>query len=362
MKKAIILSAKFAPGHFSHMVAYDKLFRTIGYESTLLLDNGYESFTKDYPECSYISLNDIDMIKADILLIYNMSIRDTKYLRLLKQRNKKLKVFFVYHEPWFGYKKWFNDFATKKESFIDSLKTLARYYFAIPILKSANTVLLPSRKAEEYYNKICIKFNSNHKIFPLVFTDEANGQYDIIQKRFFSFISTVQNSKNFKMFLDYVKFKVKKDSSALFQIATRSNISEYLDEELQNLIRQKRLIVNHGHPLSNDEINHAYAISNCTWMLYNRSTQSGVLCKSFMFGSPVIASNIGSFREIVDDSNGIILNGDYSLDDIDRAYESIRINQGRLLNGTRETFISKFLYTSHIDELNEILESSVYYD
>ncbi|MBQ9901132.1 MAG: glycosyltransferase, partial [Clostridia bacterium] len=356
MKKAIIMSAKYAPGHFSHMLAYDKLFRSIGYDSAMLLAEGYKDFQKDYPEYSYLSLGQIGLIRADVLLIYNMSAKDSKYIKTLKKNNPDIKVFFVYHEPWFGYKKWLDDLRSKRESFKDSIKTLGRYFFVRPILKKTDTVLLPSQKAEEYYTKICVRINSHYTLFPLVFTDEA-GSVDLSVKKYFSFVSTVQNSKNFSMFLDYVKYKSKKDPEALFQIATRTDITDDLDRELRDLIDRNRLIVVHGHSLSNREINQAYAISNCTWMLYNRSTQSGVICKSFMFGAPVIASKIGSFQEIVAPENGIILYGSYTLDDIDNAYERIRGNLAALSDGARDTFISRFYYGNHVDRFREIIEN-----
>lgn len=216
-------------------------------------------------------------------------------------------------------------------------------------------ILLPSNKAVDYYEKICVKYNKHYSLFPLVFTDEANNAINPNEKKYFSFISTVQNSKNFTMFLDYIKFKAKISSDSMFQIATRTDCSEYIDAELKALIKKKRLIINHAHSLSNTEINQAYARSNCTWMLYNRSTQSGVLCKSFMFGTPVIASNIGSFSEVVNSDNGIILPESYTLEDIDRAYENIKNNFDHLCNGARQTFVSHFRYDAQFDLFNKIM-------
>ena len=269
-----------------------------------------------------------------------------------------MKVLFVYHEPWFGFAKWWDDLRSKRESVIDSVKTLGRYFFARSLLKNTDTVLLPSGKAEEYYKEICAKINGSYAVFSLVFTDEAENT-PVSEKKYFSFISTVQNSKNFTMFLDYVRYKSRKDAAALFQIATRSDISQYLDKPLQELIGQKRLIVNHAHSLTNEEINHAYAVTNCTWMLYNRSTQSGVICKSFMFGAPVIASDIGSFREAVNAENGIILSGDYSLDDIDDAYEAVKSDLTRLSQGARETFLHDFYYGAHVERFRELIDAQI---
>lgn len=355
MKRAIIMSAKYAPGHFSHMLAYSKLFESAGYTSIMLINEEDKGFKNDYIEYKYESFNNIDSLSADILLIYNMSVNDKKYMEILKGNNRNLKVLFVYHEPWFGYKKWFNDFISRKESLMDSIKTLGRFFFVISLLKKADRILLPSNKAIEYYRKICVKYNRNYTFFPLVFTDEADNKINMKEKKYFSFISTVQNSKNFTMFLDYIKFKAKSDQYSIFQIATRSDVTEYIDDELKELVKQKRLIVNHKHSLSNKEINQAYAISNCTWLLYNRSTQSGVLCKSLMFGTPVIASNTGSFSEVVNRNNGIILKDNYTLEDVDRAYERIRCNYRTLCVGARNTFLNKFYWRNYTSDFKAIL-------
>ena len=356
MNKAVIMSAKYAPEHFSHMLAYYTLFEAIGCQPTMLLDDGYEDFKKDYTGYQYASFHEIRSVQADILLIYNMSTKDVKTIRNLKKHNPGMKVLFVYHEPWFGYAKWRDDLRCGRESWKDSVKTLGRYFFAKSLLKNTDTVLLPSGKAEEYYQKFCAKINGNYAVFPLVFTDEAK-ESGCCEKKYFSFISTVQNSKNFTMFLDYVRYKSGKDASALFQIATRSDISAFLDKPLRELIGQKRLIVNHAHSLSNEEINRAYAVSNCTWMLYSRSTQSGALCKSFMFGAPVIASDTGSFREVVNADNGILLSGAYSLGEIDQAYESIKRDLPRLSRGARETFLRAFYCGAHVERFRELINA-----
>ena len=74
-----------------------------------------------------------------------------------------------------------------------------------------------------------------------------------------------------------------------------------------------------------------------------------------MFGTPVIASNIGSFSEVVNSDNGIILPENYTLDDIDRAYEKIKADFEHFGNGARQTFISNFYYEAQIDLFKKIV-------
>jgi glycosyltransferase involved in cell wall biosynthesis len=109
-----------------------------------------------------------------------------------------------------------------------------------------------------------------------------------------------------------------------------------------------RIVVHCGRPLSNDEINLCFAQSICVWNVYRRSTQSGILAKATMFGTPVLASEAGSFREfITDHQNGRLLR-DASLDTVLQAYEDIRSNLNRYTSLSREKFLTTFYYKSQL--------------
>lgn len=350
------MSAKYAPGHFSHIIAYYELFQAIGYAPMLYIDKNYRQFNKEYPKYRFAYTSQV--VKApDLLYIYNLSSVDSKILKKFKEEKPEMKVFFVYHEPWYGAKGWVNDLIHKKESVTESIKAMGRFIFVRKLLKMSDKIILPSKTALSNYKRYCSQINDKFTLFPLIFTDECGNDIHIEAKQYFSFISTASNSKNFVQFLDYVKYKAKKSPEAKFQIATRTDVSGYMDEELKKLVKSKRLLLIHGHSLSNEEINRAYAASNCTWMVYARSTQSGALCKSFMFGSPVIASDIGSFREVVNENNGIILNNGYSLENIDRAYEQIRNAQVQLSDGARKKFTDLFYWKKHENLFLSVLNS-----
>ncbi|WP_233185630.1 glycosyltransferase [Thermotoga sp. SG1] len=82
-------------------------------------------------------------------------------------------------------------------------------------------------------------------------------------------------------------------------------------------MKKQVLRIAHGRPLPNSEINRAYKESFCIWNVYRRSTQSGVLPKAYMFGTPVIANDIGSFLEFVrPEETGKIISLSVDLDEI----------------------------------------------
>ena len=109
-----------------------------------------------------------------------------------------------------------------------------------------------------------------------------------------------------------------------------------------------RIEIRCGRPLGNDEINRCYLESFCVWNIYRRSTQSGVLPKAFMFGTPVIASRVGAFPEWVEEG----VNGRFAeardCEGILAALEDIRNNIEGYATRCRQTFIEKFFYRSNL--------------
>lgn len=358
MPTALIMSAKFAPGHFSHMLAFYRLFEACGFDAALLLADGYRDFSAAAPEYRTFFLDASGVPAPDVLLIYNLSTVDMRTVSRFRRENPSLRVLFVYHEPWPGFRAWAAHFLRGRESFGESVKAFGRYIFVQPVMRSSETVLLPSGEALDCYKRHCAGFNRKARAvpFPLVFTDEADGMTaEPSGRKYFSFIATAWTNHGFDLFLDYVRYKAS-DPDALFQIATRSDISAALRERVfRDLIREKRLLVAQGRPLSNAEINRAYASSACVWLYYRRSFQSGVLCKAMMFGAPVLASDTGSFREFIDGDNGLVLPVGAANADIERAYQSIRRRLPEMSAAARQTFLRRFDFRAQTDAFREII-------
>ena len=451
---ALIMSAKFAPGHFSHMLAFYRLFEASGFHAALYVRDAYQSFADDAPEYRCITLDAPEVHAPDILLIYNLSMTDMKYIQRFRRENPSMRVWFAYHEPWAGFRAWAAHLLRGRESLTESVKALGRYVFVQPVMRQTETVLLPSEEALSCYRVHCAGFHpqTRARMFPLVFTDEAagmrvappdnEGEKDRVappdsegekdsaalsdgesekiraappdsegekirvappdsegekdsaalsdgesekdsaalsdgesekiraappdgesagmsaappERKYFSFIATAIRNHGFDLFLDYVRYKAA-DPDALFRIDTRSDIRRALrDDVLQTLIREKRLLIRQGRPLSNAEINAAYASSACVWLFYRRSFQSGVLCKAMMFGAPVIASDTGSFREFLNGDNGVLLPVNAGNADIDRAYQSIKARQREMSGAARETWLRRFDYRAQLDAFQEII-------
>lgn len=141
------------------------------------------------------------------------------------------------------------------------------------------------------------------------------------------------------------------------QIVTRSNISEFWDESLDKYVKEGRLVVQAGRNLSNEEINSALERSICTWLYYYHSTQSGVLGRAFMCGSPVLCSTSGCFKNYVHGNNGVICKGN-SIEELYSAYKDICKNNEQMSQEAKKSF-EQFEYSNSVKAMREILEKDI---
>ncbi len=354
--KIYVASFNFSPGHLSHLIAWYKLFNFIGYETKLLLHNSYQNLIEKEFDVEYINsnLNDrFEVLKTDVLLIYNPYIKNHSLAKKFKE--KGAKIVYIYHEPWDSWQGYF------KEGVKQAFKASAAHFFSTKLLSLSDSIIVPSKFALKLYEKSDFKYNSNVCVIPLIFDDETKGfELTPENKIYFSYIGTACKGHGFEEFLNFLLSFDKKELRDLpfkFQISTKTDISDLMNERVRFLIKEGFLKINHGKPLKNSEINQAYANSFAVWNLYNRSTQSGVLPKAQMFGTAPIASTIGSFPEFIQNgANGYLMN-DYNFTTLKKTVYSAFENREKLFENSRSNFFQKFYFANYANEMKHIVEN-----
>jgi len=348
--RVCVSSLKFSPAHVSHMIAYAKLFREIGFEPFLWLEKNYEKMdlTNEFQVVWYQgSIPD----NADLLFFANNSLVNYRFFKEFVSKGSK--AIYLYHEPWERFDKYL------KEGFKQALKATVGYYFSTKSLKYVTLVIVPSGYALKLYNKTCLKYNKNVVMIPLLFDDELDHKMNSNTKVHFSYIGHAVKGHMFREYIELIKTIYLKESTITFEIATRTDITKLLNHDriLLEMIDKGILIVSQGRPLTNEEINQAYERSFCVWNVYRRSTQSGVLPKAFMFGTPVIASNLGSFPEFVRDGENGYLVDDYSFESLYKKLILVNENIGIMSQNCRNTFEKTFYWKAQVDKMRQIIEN-----
>ena len=349
----IVASLKFSPGHLSHIVAYGKLFREIGNDVTLWLDQGYAKLDtrNEFPVLWYPKT---EPKKVDILFLVNASTKNHFLCRNFKK--KGARIIYLYHEPWESFGQYL------KEGLKQALKATAAHYFSTKVLPLCDLVIVPSEYALSLYERYDVSYNNRVVKVPLLFEDELCGEIDLSKKEYFSYIGHAVKGHAFDKYISFIKYAYAKRVQFKFEVATRTDLGSLLkrDRALNKMENEGILRVSHGRPLTNEEINQAYERSFCVWNLYRRSTQSGVLPKAFMVGTPVIASNIGSFPEYIRNSeNGFLLAKTYSYDYLLDLIIYIKKNINSMSMYCRNTFERTFYWKRWVNDFALIISSFV---
>lgn len=345
-KTAIIISLNFHPGHVSHMVASYRQLEGLGYESVYFVDEGFVSFL---PKDSRIRVYGKDkVVNVFVALFVFPSQKNLLLIRKLKRQGAK--IIYIFHEPLSPLKEY------RKAGF--SYKYLAKLWvinwISCLTVKWSDAVLVPSRKAEEFYHANPLYMNENVHYLPLLYDDERTTQLANKQRLYFGYIGTVAADHSFTEYLQFVEKAIAENwlPQLKFLIATKSEF-----EVPQVLAESSRVVINKGRPMSDAEINEIYASTFVVWNAYARTTQSGVLAKSFMFGTPaiVLKKNLSEFT--VDGQEVVAINDNTSFEEIEKAVLRITGDFELFSNAARKRFEETFYYRQHNDTFKKILSS-----
>lgn len=346
MEKALVISLNFNPGHVSHMIANYRQLEELGYESQLYVDAAFIPFLPK--DCRYCVYGKDKIPQVSVAIVLFPSQKNLFLIRKLKRLGSK--VIYIFHEPLAPLKEY------RKAGF--SYTYLVKLWIVNQIsrltVKWSDAVLLPSKKAVEYYETNPLYSNNNYYYLPLMYDDERTSKYIDYPRFFFGYIGTVAADHSFMEYLRFAEWAIleKRLPHLKFLIATKS------DFDIPRVMAESsRVVIQKGKPLSNDGINECYASSFIVWNAYSRSTQSGVLAKSFMFGTPavVLRKNLSEFTE--DGKEVVAISDNTSFEEIHEAVLRIMASFDTYSSFARERFERAFYYRQYNESFREILAS-----
>lgn len=338
----IIVSLNFNPGHVSHLIASYKQMEELGYSSVYYVN---PLFAKFLPDNVSIITSDIKIPKCDVAVITFPSLHNLPLIQRLRKQGTK--ILYIFHEPLAPLSHYrVSGFSYKylmKLWIIDHINSLT--------VKWSDSILIPSKKALEYYQKNPKYKNPNVQYIPLLYDDEALNAKPC-NRQYISYIGTVAADHSFDEFLKYVEKAIDYNWNPeyKFLIATKSGFD--IPEKLSIC---SRVVIKKGTPLTNEEINNAYSSSLLVWNAYTRTTQSGVLAKAYMFGTPalVMKHNLNEF--MVDKQTVFSIIDNTDVNEIQSGVENIICNFNRYTTCCRKLFFSHFYYRNYNQVLKKIL-------
>lgn len=337
--KALIISLNFHPGHVSHMVASYKQCEELGYQSIFYVDSEFENYLPH--ECRMLINGRHSCPVTDIAIFLFPS---QKNLPLIwKMKRKGVRMVYIFHEPLSP----MSDY--RKAGF--SYKYLAKLWVINRIsqwtVKWSDLILLPSRKAVDFYEKNPLYKNRNYHYLPLMYDDERRKRHELFPRIYFSYIGTIAADHSFGEFLNFSEWAIRENRMPEFKflIATKSSFT------VPDILKDsQRITIQQGRPLTDEEINAYYASTIVVWNAYARTTQSGVLAKSFMFGTPalVLHKNCNEFAQ-----DGIeikAIEDNTNKDEIAAAIVEVKKNFLLYSSNCRKRFEESFYYRQYNEQ------------
>ena len=204
--------------------------------------------------------------------------------------------------------------------------------------------------SKESFNKICLYEASDHTIIfeiPFgLFETYLNykPEYLIDKKiRYVLFFGYIHAYKGLDTLLASINLLSKDNIGIKFVIAGSGNIAE-----LNDFKNNKNCIVINRH-LTNNELVGLNKNAQFIVCPYKSASQSGIIMTSFLFGRPIIASNVGAFSEVIEDGvNGILVKPNSPVE-LEVAIKTL-YNNGEILEKMQlevDSFSKKTTYNWH---------------
>jgi len=353
---ALVVSLNFNPGHFSHLIANYKLFEDCGYNSYLYI---HESFNQMDEKNVYKKFNNPHMLfsklkKIDVAVFWFPSIKNIFEIIRLRFLYRT-KIIYIYHEPFDSIKKYYNSgFRFKKITKICLINLVN-----IPVIFFSHRIVLPSASAFSLYKKKYTILNNNYTLIPLLFDDETDALLEKVPKQFISYIGTVTADHVFDRFVNFVEYALKNEcfSDLFFLIATASKIPLKEKQILSPYLESGKLIIHEGRPMTNEEINQYYRASLVIWNAYNRSMQSGVLPKAYMFGAAVIGTYHCNNEFIENHITGVLVEDNKNIIEIKNAVKEIIDKKELFFRNCRNKFFENFYYKNRMKDFISFLQN-----
>ncbi|MEW6089170.1 MAG: hypothetical protein AB1498_12795 [bacterium] len=351
----LIISLNFNPGHFSHLTANYKLFEDYGFTPYLYVNRSFNQMDLKNKFNRINNLSELKKLKTiDAAVFWFPSLRNIfEIIRLRIFR--KSKIIYIYHEPFESIKSYYNSgFRFKK-----IVKICLINLVTIPVVLLSHRIILPSSSSFFLYKKKYTFLNKNYSLIPLLFDDEAGLLLEKADKNFISYIGTIAADHGFDRFVDFAESAIKNGwfPKLNFLIATRNKIPVREKDILEPYLRSGKLVISEGRPMTNEEINQYYRDSLVVWNAYNRSMQSGVLPKAYMFGAAVIVLLCNANEFFDNHKTGVSVKDNKDVNELKKAVEEILGQKELFFQNCRNKFFEKFYYKDKTGDFISLLQN-----
>lgn len=350
--KAVLVSKRFNPGHFSHLEANEKLLLEMKYDVYYDIHRHFYNFINISNMKKTFYFFDYFKLKKNNIVIFWFPSISIILLGAIVKLFTKATIVYIYHEPYTSLRSY------RKAGF-SRLKTVRIALISIVnflICTLSDKIILPSKRAFDAIPNAKSRPHRYAKI-NLMFADEAGHPPLLSDRQFISYIGTIAEDHAFDDFIRLMQCCISKEliSKYNFLIATRSKIPKSYQSLIDKCLLSGRLFLKCGSSMSNDEINEYYSKSFIIWNAYRRSMQSGVLPKAYMFGTPLLVSYNNQSEYFTTGIHGMLIPNRCNVDKFIDAVITIECNWIDMSKNCRNEYLQQFDYQSLINIFSDFV-------
>ena len=205
------------------------------------------------------------------------------------------------------------------------------------LLKDTDVTIVSSIEASRLFDERYPWFRGKKVEVPLLFEDLGEDVDIVSNRKYLSFIGPPVPAKGPEIFLKIVDCASKRNLFWPFLLISRSQVDDPIFHNRSNLM------IFHKNRISDEEFGDLIRTSFVVLAPYKRETQSAGILVSYMYGTPVVSSNVGGLPEFVTSGEtGYIVNMDASVEDWIEAISYTLENFHRMSVNCRRYFVETF--------------------
>jgi glycosyltransferase involved in cell wall biosynthesis len=217
------------------------------------------------------------------------------------------------------------------------------------LLRNTDVAVVSSKMASNLFDLRYPDFSGKKMFVPLMYEDLGGPDSAVLKREFVTFIGTPVPAKSPEKFLEIIKYSRNNRLGLKFLLISPSKISD------RKYFEEPNLEVRCGGRLSDEEFGNLVRSSITVVTPYRRETQSSTILVSYMYGTPVVSSNVGGLPEFVSHKEtGYLLDVDAEVDEWIEGISYVQKNFERLSKNCREYFVENFSernWGSYLDDL-----------
>jgi glycosyltransferase involved in cell wall biosynthesis len=343
-------SLKYSPVFKSHCCAFGAACEKRGYSVRYLFSHEYEwMLSKEIKEKTIFIGHSVSIFS---MLEDALSLKNKERIKKTFQRDKPSHFYmhnyhflnhyiaklskrydcsFIYHvhEPFVQNKKAHGGFHQYWLHIFE--------YFQGRLLRNTDVAIVSSNIASYLFGVKYSDFAGRKMLIPLMYEDLGNSGFESQDREYVTFVGPPVPAKNPEKFLEIVRCSNCNNQGMKFLLISRSEVKD------ARYSRERNLKVFSKEVISDEEFGELIQKSIAVLTPYKRETQSSVILVSYMYGTPVISSNVGGLPEFVSHKEtGYLLDVDSSVKHWVDGISYIQRNFLELSRNCRKHFVEKF--------------------